>query len=121
MRLLIDMNLTPRWTTTLTAAGHQATHWIDAGVPDADDRDILALARREGSIVLTADLDFGDILAASRESQPSVVILRSHDTRPEVVGSELLSALATCETELQSGALLMLTHGRRRVRLLPIY
>ncbi len=29
MRLLIDMNLTPRWVTLLEAHGHEAVHLVE--------------------------------------------------------------------------------------------
>ncbi len=52
-----------------------------------------------GISVLTNDLDFPQILAYTRESGPSVVILRGEPLTPEVRGSALLQALRECESE----------------------
>ncbi|HXJ42209.1 MAG TPA: DUF5615 family PIN-like protein [Bryobacteraceae bacterium] len=65
MRLLIDMNLTPRWVQELSASGHEAVHWSAIGDPTAPDSEICALAREHQYIVLTNDLDFPQILAHS--------------------------------------------------------
>ena len=58
MRVLIDMNLTPRWVGYLTQAGHEAIHWSTAGPVLAKDREICEYCRRRGYALLTNDLDF---------------------------------------------------------------
>ena len=63
MRLLVDMNLTPRWVQELEGAGHEALHWSEAGDPAAPDAEICAFARERGYVILTNDLDFPQILA----------------------------------------------------------
>ena len=75
MRLLVDMNLTPRWVQELADAGHEALHWSEAGDPTASDMEICAFAREHGYVVLTNDLDFPQILAHTRQCGPSVVLL----------------------------------------------
>jgi predicted nuclease of predicted toxin-antitoxin system len=45
MKLLVDMNLSPRWVETLTQAGFEAAHWSSLGAPDASDAAIRAFAR----------------------------------------------------------------------------
>lgn len=39
-------------------------------------------AVQEGRVVLTFDLDFGDLLAANRESLPSVITFRLRNQSP---------------------------------------
>jgi predicted nuclease of predicted toxin-antitoxin system len=63
MRLLVDMNLTPRWVRSLADAGHEPTHWSAVGDPTASDEQICSFAREQGYVVLTNDLDFPQILA----------------------------------------------------------
>ncbi|MDR1489081.1 MAG: DUF5615 family PIN-like protein [Desulfovibrio sp.] len=65
MKLLLDMNLSPRWVAWLAGEGIEAVHWSTLGAPDAPDETIMAVARAEGYIVLTHDLDFSAILAAT--------------------------------------------------------
>ena len=121
MRLLIDMNLTPRWASFLMEAGHQASHWSCIGHPSAKDSEICEYARQQGFVLLTSDLDFPQILAHTREGAPSVVILRGEPLTPETRGDALLRALEGCAPELSRGAILSLDwRGRARARLLPL-
>ena len=58
MKLLVDMNLSPRWTGTLADAGFEAAHWSTLGANNAPDSEIMAYARANDYVVLTHDLDF---------------------------------------------------------------
>ncbi len=120
MRLLVDMNLSPRWVDLLRAAGHEATHWSDVGEVDATDAHIMAVAASQGAVVLTNDLDFGTILAARGHSGPSVIQLRAADLRPETLGDLLLAAITRVADELLDGALVTIDPARTRVRVLPL-
>lgn len=66
MKLLIDMNLTPRWVVRLSDGGFQAVHWSDIGLVAAPDHEIMAYAAEHEYIVFTHDLDFGTILGNAR-------------------------------------------------------
>ena len=119
MKFIVDMNLSPKWVARLRASGHEAVHWSTLGAPSADDRDVAARARAEGCIVLTADLDFGSVLAASGADGPSVVLLRSAILRPAVIGDAVIKAIATATDELLAGALMTFDGTRSRLRMLP--
>ena len=73
MKVLIDMNLSPRWADALRDAGVESAHWSQLGDPSAPDADIAAFALTEGWLVLTRDLDFGKALILGRSSLPSVI------------------------------------------------
>jgi predicted nuclease of predicted toxin-antitoxin system len=66
----------------------------------------MAYARHNDYVVLTNDLDFGAILAASRHSKPSVVRVTAEDVSPEVVGIQVISAVRQVAIELEQAALL---------------
>jgi predicted nuclease of predicted toxin-antitoxin system len=120
MKVLVDMNLSPRWVGVLTAAGIDAAHWSTVGPHNAADREIMAQALSHDFIVLTQDLDFSAILAATQGKKPSVVQLRADDTNPDVIGHAVLDALTQMNTDLQDGALLTIEPGRARLRVLPL-
>jgi predicted nuclease of predicted toxin-antitoxin system len=121
MRLLIDMNLTPRWVPYLISAGHECAHWSDCGACDAPDHALCEFARSHGSVLITNDLDFPLILAYTRESKPSVILLRGEPLTPELRGAALLNAIAESLAELESGAILTVDWSDRvRARLLPL-
>jgi predicted nuclease of predicted toxin-antitoxin system len=120
MKLLVDMNLSPRWVKTLIDAGIDASHWSSLGAANAPDADIMAFARANGYVVLTHDLDFSAILAATQDAKPSVVQIRAEDVRPETVGRTLIEALRQMAVELEEGALLTIDPARTRLRVLPL-
>jgi predicted nuclease of predicted toxin-antitoxin system len=82
MKVLVDMNLPPRWVETLRAAGFDAVHCSNTGRFDASDAEILGWAASNVHVVFTHDLDFGAILAATRGRAPSVLQLRTEDVTP---------------------------------------
>lgn len=80
----------------------------------------MAYAKTNDLVVLTHDLDFGAILAATHGEKPSVVQIRAEDTSPEVIGASVVAALRQLAGELEAGALVTIEPGRSRVRLLPL-
>ena len=120
MKLLVDMNLSPRWCDMLAGEGVEAVHWSTLGAATAADSEIMRAAAAEGLIVLTHDLDFGALLAASGRQGPSVIQLRGADVRPQAALAPLLLALRQCRDELAAGALLTVDARRYRVTLLPL-
>lgn len=120
MKLLVDMNLSPRWVDFLADAGFAATHWSDVGPVNAPDTFIMAFARSGDYVVLTHDLDFGAILAATQGEKPSVVQIRAADVSPLVIGKAVVDALRLVAEELREGALLTIEPGHTRLRLLPL-
>jgi predicted nuclease of predicted toxin-antitoxin system len=119
MRLLLDMNLTPRWVQELGAAGHEVLHWSAVGNPKASDTGICNFARENAYIILTNDLDFPQILAHTRQSGPSVVLLRGEPLTPEVRCAALLQALHDCASDPAQGAIVSLDwSGPPRTRVL---
>lgn len=120
MKLLIDMNLSPRWTHLLTGAGIEAAHWSALGANDAPDLEIMAYAKVADYVVLTHDLDFGAILAATQGKKPSVVQIRASDVSPDVIGPQVVAALRQMASELDEGVLLTVEPSRARLRVLPL-
>jgi predicted nuclease of predicted toxin-antitoxin system len=121
MRILIDMNLTPRWVQYLNSAGHEACHRSSVGAAAAKDHAICDYARAQGYVLLTNDLDFPQILAHTGDSGRSVLLLRGEPLVPELRGPALVEALAVCEREIAQGAIVSLDwSGRPRARVLPI-
>lgn len=120
MKIVVDMNLTPRWVEALRGAGIDADHWVDLGLPTAVDREIFEHALKTGAIVLTHDLDFGAILAVTKGRGPSVVQIRAEDTSPESLGGIVIATLRQRADDLLIGALITIDPRRVRVSLLPL-
>ncbi len=120
MNLIVDMCLSPKFADASNAEGIPARHWSEIGAGNAPDITIFAFARREGAAILTADLDFGTLLASTRSGHPSVVQLRLPRIGFENAWEPTLRALRQFQTEIERGALVTVDAKTARVRLLPI-
>lgn len=120
MKVLVDMNLSPDWVRFLAEAGFEAVHWSKVGPTRATDSELMNWGAENGHIVLTADLDFGAILAATRRSQPSVVQLRGERLSPRAIGDAVVRAIRQARQELFDGALISIDTARARLRILPL-
>jgi predicted nuclease of predicted toxin-antitoxin system len=120
MKILVDMNLSPGWVDFLIEAGFEAAHWSKVGASDAKDSDVMQWAATYSHVVLTCDLDFGAILAATQGRSPSVLQLRSDLLTPEFIGPAVLAAIHQAQQELSNGALVSIDTARARLRLLPL-
>src|SRR5262249_10963596 len=120
VRILVDMNLSPDWAAVLTRAGWPAVHWSNVGDPRAPDRTIMDWALANDHIVFTHDLDFGTTLALTHATGPSVLQIRGQDVLPVHMETVVVAAIRQHETDLASGALVVVEEVRRRVRILPI-
>lgn len=120
MKILIDMNLSPNWQVVLKRNGYEAVHWSNVGDIRAEDSEIMEYARLSGYIVLTHDLDFGAILAATGADAPSVLQIRTQDTLPDAMELIVIAALTQFAPELIAGTLVTVDAVRARARVLPI-
>jgi len=119
MKILLDMNLPPRWAAFLSDEGFECIHWSNVGESTAKDSVIMDYARENGYIIFTHDLDFGSLLAVTRAAGPSVIQIRTQNVLPEAIGSLVVKAIKQFYEELQQGALISVDPYRSRVRILP--
>ena len=120
MRFLADAGISPKTVEFLTQLGHEAIHVRTLGLQRAADVVLVGRARADGSVLITFDLDFGDILALGVLDKPSVIIFRLTDERADAVNQRLTVVLEERLTDLQLGALILVEDARYRVRKLPI-
>jgi predicted nuclease of predicted toxin-antitoxin system len=116
----MDAQLSHRLQSPLAAAGYEAIHVDAIGLGTATDPQIAEAAVQLGRIVLTQDRDFGALLAQSRASRPSVVLLRfDRIVRPDEQVARIADALRAYEAELLMGAIVVVEDTTMRVRALP--
>ena len=120
MRFLADAGISPKTVEFLTQLGHEAIHVRTLGLQRTADVVLVERARVDGSVVITFDLDFGDILALGVLDKPSVIIFRLTDERADSVNRRISVVLEERLTDLQLGALILVEDSRYRVRKLPI-
>ena len=120
MKILIDMNLSPRWADFLTENGINAVHWLSIGPPDAPDTKIITYAKTHDFTVLTNDLDFGFILAITHGKKPSVIQTRTGALGSDRIGDIVVNAIRLLAVDIEKGALVTIDQRKTRVTLLPL-
>jgi predicted nuclease of predicted toxin-antitoxin system len=120
MKFLANMGISPDTVKFLRGLGYEVAHLHEEGLDRLPDTDILRKARREGCVLLTSDLDFGELLAHSGETLPSVVIFRLSNMRPESINQHMAEVIERFNTDLERGVIASVTDWRIRIRQLPI-
>jgi predicted nuclease of predicted toxin-antitoxin system len=120
MKFLADMGISPHTVAYLKDHGHDAVHLHEQNLDRLPDTAIFEKARRENRTILTHDLDFGELVAASGATLPSIIVFRLRNMHPEKVNHYLRSIIEAHEEALEQGAVVSAAEGQIRVRLLPI-
>jgi predicted nuclease of predicted toxin-antitoxin system len=121
MRFLLDNNLSPRLGELLAQSGHDAVHVRDIGLAQATDEIVIARAEEEGRVLVSADTDFGALLARSNRSRPSFMLFRrAVGRRVEDQAQLIVGSLVDVEEDLDNGAIVVLGERTLRIRRLPL-
>jgi predicted nuclease of predicted toxin-antitoxin system len=104
----------------LRQTGHDVLHLREVGLSRLADADVMQKARDEERIVLTFDLDFGDLLALGGDRAPSVVLCRLANESPSSVTPKVQRVLEDCRADLEAGAIVIVEDTRYRLRRLPL-
>jgi len=120
MKILVDMNLSPKWAEFLTENDIEAVHWSSVGPSDTLDTEIILYAQTHGFTIQTNDLDFGFILAITHNKKPSVIQTRTGALGPTRIGNVVISAINQLAADIEQGALITIDTRKTRMTLLPL-
>lgn len=120
MKFLIDNALSPQLANGLMAAGHDAVHVRELGLGAAEDEIIFGVAQSEERVIVSADTDFGLLLAEYQGAKPSFILFRRVADEPKQQLAILLANLDVIFEPLESGSIVVIEQRRIRVRPLPI-
>ena len=120
MRFLADMGVGKKVVDWLRDQGHDAIHLRELRLERLPNGDIFSKAVDEGRIVLTFDLDFGEIAASANGPRASVIVFRLRNTRVIHVIDRLRSVLAESSAALEGGVVITVEESRHRIRRFPI-
>ena len=120
MRLLADLHIAPRTVEYLKSLGHDVVRVSQVLRPTSSDHEIIAYAAEHHRVILTQDLDFSAGIALSRQTSPSVILLRLSSSRVESVNQVLSNVLPALEEDVSHGALITVEDHQVRRRKLPL-
>lgn len=121
MRLLIDNALSPQIALTLRESGYDAIHVRDIDLHAVPDDLVFVAAERSKRVIVSADTDFGALLALRKSASPSFILFRkTTGVRPSVIATQLRDFLPRYQQETESGCILTVTTDLVRIRRLPI-
>jgi predicted nuclease of predicted toxin-antitoxin system len=121
VKFLVDNALSPVLGERLRNAGHDAVHVRDLGLEAAADDTIFARAEADDRIVISADTDFGTLLALRHARKPSVILFRLAQNRlVERQAALLVLNLPAISELLDIGCIAVFEDTRIRIRVLPI-
>lgn len=121
MKLLVDNAVSPKVSHGLQSKGYDCRHVRDINLQNATDEEIFIRAEEEGRVLISADTDFGALLAIRRKQSPSFILFRkTTGLRPEHLTSQLLHVLKKYSDDIEKGSIIVITDMHVRVRSLPI-
>jgi predicted nuclease of predicted toxin-antitoxin system len=121
VKFLVDENLSPRLAEFLVKSGHDAVHVRGLGAAGAPDTEVLSLAVQDERVIISADTDFGALLAHSRATRPSAILVRALiDRRPPELAGILVANLDVLAEHLRAGAGAGVAFTRTDIRVRPL-
>ena len=120
MDFLLNMNAPRALIGMLSEQGHHVRHAGDVGLAKAPDTAVVDHARQHGEVIVTHDLDYGNVLAFSGERSPSVIISRLAKPSAQGIASSIVRAWDQIAAPLREGAIVILEDINIRIRKLPI-
>lgn len=120
MKLKLDENLSRHLKQRVSAFGHDVTSSADEGLLSKPDVTVAAAANNEQRMLLTLDLEFGDLRKYPPGTHPGIVLFRPRSFGPLAVNQFIEGFVRDAELELLAGCVVVVEPSRVRVRRPPL-
>jgi predicted nuclease of predicted toxin-antitoxin system len=120
MKFLLDMPVSPMLLGVLSEFGHEGIHAHQIGLDRAADTDLVSLARRESRVVITADLDFPQLLALSSAEGPGLILFRGGNYSDREMCDLLERVLTSVSPDVLASSVCVVDKRRVRITGLPL-
>ena len=120
MKFLLDMPVSCLLLDVLETCGHEGVHASQIGKERATDKELLEIARLEGRIVVTADLDFPRLLALGAADKPGVILFRGGNYSNREMCDLLKRVLETVPPDVFAKSICVVDKKRIRITQLPL-
>ncbi|MDQ6617098.1 MAG: DUF5615 family PIN-like protein [Actinomycetota bacterium] len=116
MKFKLDENVPVASRSLLKEHGHDALSVHDEHLVGRSDEVVSGVARTEGRVLVTFDLDFADERAYPPGSHAGIMVLRRRSQHSSVVVRVLEQIVSSQDVEAFAGALVIVTDATVRVR-----
>jgi predicted nuclease of predicted toxin-antitoxin system len=116
VRTKLDENLSGRQRRLLEDHGHDVETVADEGLSGAADHVVARRARQEARMLVTLDVEMGDITRNPPGSHSGVGVIRVSETRPSLVSAALSGLLARHRLDDLEGCVVIAQLGGIRIR-----
>jgi predicted nuclease of predicted toxin-antitoxin system len=114
------MGISPRVALWLNSLGHNAIHISENNLHKLSDDLIIEKAITENRVVLTADMDFGQLLALDSYGKVSIIQFRVSNFKSDYLISKMELVFEEFKDRLNDNFIITVEDNRIRFRLLPI-
>lgn len=118
LKYLADENISPLTVKTIRQLGYDITSAVEIGLQGAEDEKVVLLAQQENRIIITFDLDFGEIFYFASNIDVGIIVLRINPQTVEHTNKRLTTFLKAkiIENSNLAKALIILEEKRYRYR-----
>lgn len=116
MKLKLDENLSRHLKETLSSLRHDVSTAADENLLSQPDTTIAATARREDRILLTPDVEFGNLRKFPPGTHPGIILFRPKRLGPLAVNRFVEDFFRQTDVQLLSGCVVIVESSRTRVR-----
>lgn len=114
------MPISPKVSESLKELGHDSIHAFELGLDRAADIELMQWAIHDDRIIISMDLDFGMLLARSKERKPGVILFRINTPTSNRFTAYLKHLIATYPPEILNHSIVIVEDVRVRIRELPL-